>query len=412
MLLAAPVQAKKKDAAGPVIAMSDSFRAAAASVRAALEAGDLVTAVSRLSTLQPTSDFENYAAAGLRFEAATRRGDIQAQRVALTDMFKTASVPPADAPRLRYMAGLYSFQVGNYDDAVAQLNYARTLGYTGIDATMLMADIQMRRNKPREARPFVDQLLAQYRAAGRPIPAAWYDRAIALGYQSGDWAAVGALYRERLAAYPSTGNWRSAIANYLTAPGMNPQVQLDLYRLQAAVGAMASERDFQAYASLAERSGHNAEAKAIIEAGRAAGKLVATQTVTAGLMKTVTPKAAKEIGALPALARKATAAGDGSAAAKVADEYFSLSQFPKAVEFYRLALAKGGVDAGRVNSRLGVALARSGDLANARTSLAQANGEWANVAGFWAVWVDQQARQSASSTPPPVLARTQAVAGS
>ena len=77
------------------------------------------------------------------------------------------------------------------------------------------------------------------------------------------------------------------------------------------------------------------------------------------------------------------------------DSYFSLGQFPQAVEQYRLALAKGGVDAGRVNARLGVALARSGDLPGAQAALSQASGNWASVAGFWSVWVDQQSRKVA-----------------
>jgi hypothetical protein len=160
---------------------------------------------------------------------------------------------------------------------------------------------------------------------------------------------------------------------------------------------MASERDYQAYAQLADKTGYSAETKAIIEAGRSAGKLTATQATTAQLMKAATPKAAKEIAALPAAAKKAAAAKDGSAAMTVGDTYVSLSQYPQAVEQYRLALSKGGVDQGKANARLGVALARSGDLAGAKAALAQVTtGNWANVAGFWAVWVDQQSRKTAA----------------
>lgn len=394
--ISSTAQAKKANA-GPPIMMSDAFRAAAKSAETALNLGDVTTASAQIASLSPSSDFELYAAAALRFELASKRGDIQAQRIALTDMFKSNSVPPNDAPRLRYLAALYSFYVANYDDTIAQLNYAKTLGYTGIDATLLMADTYSRRNKPKDARAMVEQAFAQLKAEGKPIPAAWYDKAISLAYQNADWTAVGALYRQRLAAYPSTGNWRTALVNYGEAKGMNPQVQLDLYRLQAANGAMASERDYQAYALLAEKNGNNAEAKAIVEAGRAAGKLSTTQPATAKVMKDVSAKAAKEIATLPAAAKKAASAKDGAAALAVADSYFALSQYPQAVEQYRAALAKGGIDADRANTRLGVALARSGDLTGARATLAQVKGgEWANLAGLWSVWVDQQASKSAA----------------
>lgn len=396
MLSATPALAKKKPAvAGPIIEMSDSFRAATQAADAAIKAGDVSTAQAQIAGLMPVSDFEAYVAAGLRFELAVLRVDRQAQRVALTDMFKTSSVPKTDMPRLRYVAGYLSYVVGNYDDAVAQLDYAKTLGYDTIEATMLRADIALRRNKAKDARPFVQEALRRQRASGQPVPAAWYDRAISMAYLAGDWAEVGALYRERLGHYDSAGEWRSALANYLTAPGMDAQVQLDLYRLQAANGAMASERDYQAYAQLAEKTGYYAEAKAIIEAGRSAGKLTPTQAVTSQLMKAVTPKAAKEIAALPAAVKKAAGAKDGSTALAVGDTYFSLAQFTQAAEQYRLALSKGGVDAGKGNARLGVALARSGDLAGAKAALGQVTGNWANVAGFWSVWVDQQSRKTA-----------------
>ena len=396
-----PAMAMKAAATGPVIIMSPNFRAAAQAAESAIKARDISTAQAQIGSLMPTGDFEAYVASALRFELAVLKRDFQAQRIALTDMFKTASVPQEDAPRLRYIAGYLSYLVGNNEDAVAQLDYARTLGYDGIDATMLRADIALRKNKVREARPYVQEVLTRQKATGQPVPAAWYDRAISLAYASGDWAELGSLYRERLALYGSAGEWRSALANYLTAPGLDSQVQLDLYRLQAANGAMASERDYQAYALLAEKSGNYAEAKAIIEAGRSAGKLTATQATTAQLMKSVTPKAAKEIAALPAAAKKAATAKDGSAALAVADRYFSLSQFPQAAEHYRLALSKGGIDQGKANARLGIALARSGDLPGGKTALGQVNGNWANVAGFWSVWIDQQSRKTAFT---PVIA--------
>jgi hypothetical protein len=392
-----PAMAKKKVpvVAGPPITMSDSFRAAAQAAEAALRARDPATAATRVAALMPTTDFEAYVAAGLRFQLAVQRIDPQAQRLALTDMFKTSAVPRTDAPRLRFLAAYLSYTVGNYDDAVAQLDYARTLGYDGVDALMLRADIAMRRNKPKEARPFVAQAIAAQKAAGKDVPIAWLDKAISMAYAAGDWSEVGALYRERLAKDESKEDWRTALVNFQAAADLDPQLELDLYRLQAANGAMASERDYQNYAQAAEKSGYYSEAKAIIEAGRAAGKLTPTQTVTSQLLKAVTPKAVKELAGLPAQAKKAAAASNGKEALALADSYFSLAQFPQAAEQYRAALAKGGVDANRANARLGVALARSGDLTNAQAALAQSSGNWAAVAGFWSVWVEHKDRKAA-----------------
>ncbi|MGW8203054.1 hypothetical protein ACWGM0_10975 [Sphingomonas bisphenolicum] len=394
-IVATPVAAKKQPVvAGPPIVMSDGFRAAAQAAEAALKARDGTTAGARIASLSPTNDFESYVAAGMRFQLAAQRRDVQAERIALTDMFKTTALPRSEAPRLRYVAGYLSYMVGNYADATAQLDYAKTLGYDGIDATMLRADIALRRNKPKEARPFVQEVIARQKASGQPVPLAWTDRAIAMAYQAGDWTEVGQLYRDRLNQQDGKEEWRSALVNYQSAAELEPQLQLDLYRLQAANGAMASERDYQAYAQAAEKSGYYSEAKAIIESGRKVGKLTPTQSVTSQLLKSVTPKATKEIAALPAMAKKATTASNGKDALAVADSYFSLGQFPQAVEQYRLALTKGGIDAGRANARLGVALARSGDLPNAQATLAQVSGPWTAIAGFWTAWAQHQDRKA------------------
>lgn len=397
--MSAPEAEAKKASGAPPIEMSDGFRTNLATARDALKAGDVGSARTAVAALIPATDFEVYAAAGARFELAAQRRDIQAQRIALTDMFKSSAVPSSQAPRLRYLAALFSFMVGNYDDTLAQLAYARTLGYDNIDATLLAADTYIRKNRPKDARPLVDSALARQRSMGQPISTAWYDRAISMAYAAGDWDALGALYRERLAHYASAPEWRSALVNMSAAPDVEKQIQLDLYRLQAANGAMASERDYQAYATLAEKAGYSAEAKAIIEAGRAAGKLTPTQPVTSQLLKSISPKATKEIAALPGQAKKASAASKGGAALDVADSYFSLAQFPQAAEFYRLALEKGDVDTAHANARLGVALARSGDLVGGSSALAAAGGRWANVAGFWLVWVAQQSRKVARRSP-------------
>ncbi|BBD97328.1 hypothetical protein SAMIE_1008290 [Sphingobium amiense] len=395
-LIAGPATAKKKvPVAGPPIVMSDTFRASVQAAQAALRARDAATAQARISALMPVSDFEAYVAAGLRFELASQKLDPQAQRVALTDMFKTGSVPKTDAPKLRFAAAYLSYKVGNYDDALAQLDYAKTLGYDGVDALMLRSDIALRRNKPKDARAFVQQAIAAQKAAGKDVPVAWLDKAISMAYPAKDWAELGQLYRERLNRVENREEWRTALVNYQTAAELEPQLQLDLYRLQAANGAMASERDYQAYAQAAEKAGYYAEAKTIIESGRAAGKLTATDAATGQILKSVTPKATKEIAALPVLAKKAAASASGKDALAVADDYFSLAQYPQAVEQYRAAIAKGGVDADRANARLGVALARSGDLAAARTALAQVTGKWAAVAGFWSVWVEHKDQKAA-----------------
>jgi hypothetical protein len=394
------IAAKVKDKPS-TMTMSEPFRLAVRQAQASLAAGDAAGAAPQIAALQPSTPVETYIAAGLRMELASRRGDPQAQRKALNDILESKAVPEGQEPYLRFLAGFYSYYLGVYDDAIAQVNYARKLGYTGVDSTMLLADATIKKGKPAEGLVLLEQAMEQMKAAGKPVPAAWFDRALAISYQSGNWNNVANWCERKLALYPSAENWRTCLANYLAAPNLDTQSQLDLYRLEAATGAIASERDYQSYAALAASAGFEAEAKSIIESGRKSGNLAPTETVTAGLLKGITPKAAKSIAALPAQVKKAAAASSGTAAMAVGDTYFSLGQYPQAATQYRLALSKGGVDAARVNSRLGIALARSGDLPGGRAALAQASsGPSTNVAGFWSVWIDKQGSASASAATP------------
>ncbi|MGK2911767.1 MAG: hypothetical protein ACSLE1_18480 [Sphingobium sp.] len=380
--------------------MADIFRTSAASARAALDAGDLSTANAQIGSLQPTSDVEKYVVGSLKFQYASRRNDPQAIRRALSEILESGAAPEAQVPYLRYLAAYYSYYLGEQNDAIAQVNYARQLGYAPVETTVLLADANLKKKKPAEGLALLEQAVTQQQASGKPVPEAWFDRAIALSYQAGKWADVAKWTQQKLALYPTPGNWRSGLINFEAAPGLDPQAQLDLFRLQSATGAIASERDVQAYATLAAKNGYEAEAMSVIEAARASGKLTSSEAVTVALLKSISVKAKKNIAALPAQVKKAATAKDGTAAATAGDIYFSLSQFPLAVTQYQLALSKGGVDTARVNARLGIALARSGDLPGSKAALAQATGNWATVANFWNVWVDQQGQRTASLTVP------------
>lgn len=402
MISNAPAEAKKQPREeDSSISLSDNFRLAARQAQAAMAGGDLTSAaaqVGSLSSLAVSSD-EKYAAGELQLQLAARRQDAQAQRKALTVILDSNGAPAEDLPYLRYLAGYFSYYLGDFTDAIAQVTYARQLGYTNLNSTLLLADSYLKKGKPAEGLPLLDQAFAMQQQSGKAVAAPWFDRAAAVSYKAGDWANVAKWYQQKLMLYPAAPNWRTALANYLAAPGLDQEIQLDLYRLEAATGALASERDFAAYASLAAGNGYYPEAKAIIEAGRKSGDLAATEPVTAKLMALVTAKAGKALVALPVAAKKAAASKTGAAAAAAGDAYYSAGQYVQSAEQYRLALSKGGVDAAKFNTRLGIALARSGDLPGGRTALEQVTGPWASTANFWHVWIDQQAKKTATARP-------------
>src|SRR3546814_13099076 len=67
-----------------------------------------------------------------------------------------------------------------------------------------------------------------------------------------------------------------------------------------------------AYAEAAVQNGQYGEAKAIIEAGRAGGKLLSNDAATASIYKTASARATKNKAALTALAAKAGGASEAA----------------------------------------------------------------------------------------------------
>lgn len=401
-MIVSPAIAKKKpkEEEATSFTLSAPFRALAAQAQASIAAGNSTAAAGQVAELKRTAvaPSEKYVAGQLALQYAAWRGDMQGQRLALSAILDSNAAPAAETPRLRYLAGYLSNMLGEQGDAIAQVNYARQLGYVNRDSAMLLADATLRKTKGADGMQFADEAAKLDRQAGRAEPASWYDRAGALAYQGGKWGDVARWYQEKLSLYPTAPNWRSAIVNYLAAPGIDPQAQLDLYRLMSATGALASERDFQAYATAAAARGFDGEARAAIEAGRSSANLTATDPATAKLFSTVSPKAVKAAAGLPAQAKKAESASNGQAAMAAGDLYFSLAQYPQAAKLYHTAISKGGIDDARTRTRLGVALARSGDLPGAKTALSQVPaGPWSTVAGFWSVWVDLQIKRNATA---------------
>jgi Flp pilus assembly protein TadD len=79
-------------------------------------------------------------------------------------------------------------------------------------------------------------------------------------------------------------------------------------------------------------------------------------------------------------------------AANTGSAYLAYGENAKAIALFKLAQQKGGADADTVNTRLGIALARSGDKDGARAAFKAVTGaQRKDIADFWLLWLDQQA---------------------
>lgn len=405
VLLAAPyavsapaVAQKKQKEEAPKIKVSDAFRKAAIEIEGLINAKDFAGAAGKLDALAAlaTNDDETFFVANFRLQTAANLKDDAATIRALDALIAHPKTAPTELGRFNFFRGDLTLKVKKHAEALPFLIKARDLGYApnGTNLNLLIAQAQLDSGQIDAGVTSIDAAIKGEEAAGRKAPETWYKFAVDRLYRGGKKAAASEWLGRQMAAYPSVQGWRATVLIYMEQArekgvAMDADLQLDLFRLMRAAKAMGGEADYIEYADLAQRRGLPWEAKAVIEEGRAAGKILAGNTAANELYRSATVREKAE-GSLAGEEKTAAAAANGTAAKNVGDAYLGSRNFAKAVELYRLALQKGGVDANLVNTRLGIALAMQGQKDEAKTAFqAVATAPRSEIARFWTTWIDQ-----------------------
>ncbi|MCA1197556.1 hypothetical protein K9B35_06230 [Sphingomonas sp. R647] len=397
--MSAPAAAQKKQKEeAPKIKVSDAFRKAAIEVETLLNAKDYAGAAAKIDAVDAlaANDDEKFYIANFRLQIAVGTKDNPATIRALDALIANPKTDPANLAQYNYFRGDLTVGQKKPAEAIPFLIKARDLGYVtnGTNLNLLIAQAQLDSGQLDAGVASIDAAIKGEEAAGRKAPETWYKFAVDRLYRGGKKAAASEWLGRQLGAYPSAQGWRAALLIYMEQTrekgvAMDADLQLDVFRLMRAAKAMGGEADYIELADLAQRRGLPWEAKAVIEEGRAAGKIQATNTAANELHRSAVTREKAE-GPLSAEEKGASAAANGTAAKNLGDAYLGSRNYPKAVELYRLALQKGGVDANLVNTRLGIALAMQGQKAEAKAAFqavtAAPRGE---IARFWTTWVDQ-----------------------
>jgi Flp pilus assembly protein TadD len=166
--------------------------------------------------------------------------------------------------------------------------------------------------------------------------------------------------------------------------------RLDILRLIRAAKGLAGEADYYEYADAAQRRGLPWEVVSLVDEGRALGKITKPNPRIDPIYSQAVNRQKAEV-SLASEEKRAAAGANGAVAMSTADAYLASGNNAKAIELYRLALQKGGVDTSLVNTRLGIALARSGQKAEAKAAFSGVSGSpRGDIARFWTTWLDQQ----------------------
>lgn len=385
--VAVPAVAKDKPAAAPKVTLSKPVLVALQAAQKAQQAGDIATATAQAQAAEAAKATADDALAigqvKINIGLTSKNNDMIAE--GLQEALSSGKVAEADVPKYYRNLGAIALQKNDYASAIRAYEQLEKVNPADGETAINLAEMYQRTKQTPQAIAAFDRAIAAKRAAGQPVPEAWYKREFAIAYDARMPAQTASASMALLTAYPSPTNWRDALVVFSENNKLDDQTNLDRLRLQRAASALAGERDYFEYADTAAQRGLSAESKAVLDEGVAKGALTKTKPYVAELIKVVTPKAAA---GRAGLARDASIAKTGKDLAGAGDGYLSYGDYAKAAPLYKSAIAKGGVDTATVNTRLGIALAMSGDKAGATAAFqAVKGGPRETLAQFWLAYL-------------------------
>lgn len=317
--------------------------------------------------------------------------DAQLQARGVDAMVASGGGDPSKMASIYRAQAQIAIQAKDFAKADAALSRLSQLTPNDPEIATLTAETKFRQNRPAEALPLFQKAIAAQEAAGQPVPEALHLFALQSAVDAKMYPQALALSKTVVTKYPNQKNWRNAIL--LLRQNTSPQgpALLDMMRLMRAAKAMDTSDEYLLLGDLLARGRFYAEARSVLDEGFASGKLPRGNADAAAILKEVTPRIAGDRTALAGLEPRARTAANGEMALRLAEGYYGHADYAKAIELYRLALQKGGVDAALVNSRLGMALALAGQRPAAEEALKGVTGPRAALASYWLLWLSQRA---------------------
>ena len=330
---------------------------------------------------------DRYAIGILHLKAANAVKDQAGMAAGLEEMLASGSVKPEEELGLYSALGQTYAGLKQWPKATDAYQHVVKLNPTSVDAVAGLAEAQISAGQPAAAVGLLQQGIKLQQASGQKAAEAWYKRAVSIAYEA-KLPATAQLSRDWIAAYPSPDSWRNGIAIYRNLNSPDVEGTLDLLRLMQANNALTAAADYNLFATAsAEQLNYN-EAQAVLNAGIAA-KVV--DPASPLFKDTLAGLKAKKLATEADLVEAAKSAANGMAVLRIGDRYYGMGNYAKAVELYRQAMGKPGVDPNIANLHIGMALARSGDKAGATTAFNGVTGPRAEIAKYWLLYVQSKA---------------------
>lgn len=354
-------------------------------LQTAVQKKDLASIPAKVAAAQAVASTkeDRYLIGKFQLEAAVAANDNNAAATAIEAMASSGVLDAAASSSLYQSLGGTFFNAKDYAHSVTAYQKALSLNPNNSDAQSMLIDAYLSAGQKAEAGAALQRVIQARMAAGQKPEEALIKRAVAIAYDAKSPNAV-EMARQWVAAYPSPASWSDALAIYQNVNRPDSEGLLALSRLLLATNSMKRGGQYAQYARAAADQNNFNEAQLAYDAGVKANLISPSSAEYSDLTQGLKgkPKATAAD-----LAEATKSAQSGMALLRIGDRYYALGDYAKAVELYRKAMGKPGVDASIANLHIGMALARSGDKAGAKTALDAVSGTYADLAKFWQLYV-------------------------
>ena len=374
---------------GPQVKPSSKALKAIVDLQDAVNKKDWASVPAKVAAAQAVASTkeDRYLIGSLQLRAAAAANDSVAFASALENVGQTGLVDNATMASMYTNLGGSFLNNKQYSDAAAAYQKAVALNPNNTDALTFLGESQSAAGQKAEAAATFQRAIRARVAAGQKPDEDLMKRAVATAYEGKSPAATD-LARQWVAAYPSPDSWSNAIAIYSNLNETDTEAKVDLFRLMQATGSLNNATVYEQYAAAAADLNNTNEAQAVLDAGLASKVLSPTDARYREIAAGVKAKPRATAADLQVATKSAV---NGMALLRIGDRYYGMGDYAKAVELYRMAMGKPGVDPALANLHIGMALARAGDKAGATTALNAVSGSRADIAKYWLLYVNQKA---------------------
>lgn len=315
--------------------------------------------------------------------------DSRIKRQGAQTKLDSGKVAVTEKSKYYMVIGNLSMDLKEYAAARTAFQAASDAGAAPGEALVSLSDAYLKDNQPAAGLKALQDAVVK---AGPAAQEGWIKYGVASAYRAKMPNEAAMFANELVNMFPSKENWSLAIAVVRDLNGFQGHDQIALLRLMQRTGSFSEERDYVEYVQALSKRGLPGEALKIIDQGVAAGLLKPADEFVSDARKEANARVTNDRASLPGQEREARgAAATAATVTAAADTFLSYDQPAKAEELYKIALAKPGVEAARVNLQLGIAQSDQGKWADAQASFAKVNDTRAPIAQLWSAYAKSKA---------------------